>query len=164
MQSLASAKEALKAELAHVRQGAEYYQSLASALEEALAKLESVDSEEVEPARPRQQKQRAAAAKKVVAKRGRPGRPAKSATSDRLPPTGMDFWLKLISDEPKSASDILDAAVSELGIDPNKDQLKKLSQRQTYALNTLVKENKIADSGARRTRRFFARGGSEMHH
>lgn len=76
----------------------------------------------------------------------------------------MDFWLKLISDEPKSASDILHAAVSELGIDPNDEQLKKLSQRQTYALNTLVKESKIADSGARRTRRFFLRGMSDVRH
>lgn len=162
MQSLASAKEALKAELAHVRQGAEYYQSLALALEEALAKLESVEFEEAEPTKPRQQKR--AAAKKAVVKRGRPGRPAKSAGGNRLPSTGMDFWLKLISDEPKSASDILNAAVAELGIDPNRDQLKKLSQRQTYALNTLVKENKIADSGARRTRRFFMRGMSEARH
>lgn len=163
MQSLASAKEALKAELAHVRQGAEYYQSLASALEEALARLESVESEDVETAKPPRQK-RVAAAKKTVVKRGRPGRPAKSAGGDRLPPTGMDFWIRLISDEPKSASDILNAAVAELGIDPNKDQLKKLSQRQTYALNTLVKENKIADSGARRTRRFFMRGASDARH
>jgi hypothetical protein len=161
MQSLSSAKEAIKAELAHVRQGAEYYQSLASALEEALAKLESVEAEGTDTAKPRGRKRAAA---KKAAKRGRPaGRPSKS-TEDRLPPTGMDFWLKLISDEPKSAGDILKAAVSELGIEPNQDQMKKLSQRQTYALNTLVKENKIADSGARRTRRFFVRSMSDTRH
>lgn len=164
MQSLASAKEALKAELEHVRQGAEYYQSLVSALEEALAKLEGFEPEDEEMVKPPRQQKRAETAPKKAAKRGRPGRPAKGTTSDRLPPTGMDFWLKLISDEPKSAGDILNAAVSELGIDPNDEQLKKLSQRQTYALNTLVKENKIADSGARRTRRFFVRGMSEARH
>ena len=162
MQSLSSAKEAIKAELAHVRQGAEYYQSLASALEEALAKLESVESDGGETAKPRGRKRATA---KKAAKRGRPvGRPSKSA-SEKLPPTGMDFWLKLISDEPKSASDILNAAVSELGLQqPNGDQMKKLSQRQTYALNTLVKENKIADSGARRSRRFFVRSMSDTRH
>jgi len=163
MQSLASAKEALKAELDHVRQGAEYYQSLVVALEEALAKLEGFvepEDEEMMSQTPRPPK-RSVVAPKKAAKRGRP---AKSAVGGRLPPTGMDFWLKLISDEPKSASDILNAAVSVLGIDPNEEQLKKLSQRQTYALNTLVKENKIADSGARRTRRFFVRGMSEARH
>lgn len=161
MQSLSSAKEAIKAELAHVRQGAEYYQSLASALEEALAKLESVEAEGTEASRPHGRKRATA---KKAAKRGRPvGRPSKSS-EERLPPTGMDFWLKLISDEPKSASDILNAAISELGIQPNDDQMKKLSQRQTYALNTLVKENKIADSGARRTRRFFVRSMSDTRH
>jgi hypothetical protein len=161
MQSLSSAKEAIKAELAHVRQGAEYYQSLASALEEALAKLESVEADGAENIKPRGRKRGAV---KKVAKRGRPaGRPSKSS-GEKLPPTGMEFWLKLISDEPKSAGDILNAAVSELGIEPNDDQMKKLSQRQTYALNTLVKENKIADSGARRTRRFFVRGMSDTRH
>ena len=160
MQSLSSAKEAIKAELAHVRQGAEYYQSLASALEEALAKLESVESEGTEPTR----RGRKPGTARKAAKRGRPaGRPAKSS-GEKLPTTGMDFWLKLISDEPKSASDILHAAVSELGIEPTGDQMKKLSQRQTYALNTLVKENKIADSGARRTRRFFVRSMSDTRH
>ncbi|HEX7647690.1 MAG TPA: hypothetical protein VF450_09825, partial [Noviherbaspirillum sp.] len=112
MQSLSSAKEAIKAELAHVRQGAEYYQSLASALEEALAKLESVETEGAENIKPRGRKPGAA---KKAAKRGRPAGRTSKSSGDKLPPTGMEFWLKLISDEPKSAGDILNAAVSELG-------------------------------------------------
>jgi hypothetical protein len=176
MQSLNSAKEAIKAELAHVRQGAEYYQNLANALEEALEKLESVDFDEPQE---RQSGRRATgkrAAKSAdgavsTGKRGpgRPagkstgkvGRPSKSASSggQRLPKTGMDFWMQLISGEPKSAGDILNDAISQLGLQPDGDQKKKLVQRQTYALNTLVKENRIADEGSRRTRKFFVRGG-----
>jgi hypothetical protein len=179
MQSLNSAKEAIKAELAHVRQGAEYYQSLANALEEALEKLESVDFDEPQERQSSQSGRRAtgtrtaksAAGAASTGRRGpgRPagktagkvGRPAKSASTGgkRLPKTGMDFWMQLISGEPKSAGDILNDAISQLGLQPDGDQKKKLVQRQTYALNTLVKENRIADEGSRRTRKFFVRGG-----
>jgi hypothetical protein len=179
MQSLNSAKEAIKAELAHVRQGAEYYMNLANALEEALEKLESVDIDDRQDRKAGKQGRGKRAAKSAAgagergaqagaergkggAKRaGKVGRPAKSGGGQRLPKTGMDFWMKLMSEEPKSAGDILNAAISQLGMQPDGEQKKKLVQRQTYALNTLVKEKKIADEGSRRTRRFFVRGGEQ---
>ncbi|NEX63048.1 hypothetical protein [Noviherbaspirillum galbum] len=181
MQSLTSAKEAIKAELAHVRQGAEYYMNLANALEEALEKLESVEGSGDDDRKGGQRGRRGtrsaktassstgASKRTVAARAGRgaakqaakgAGRAAKSA-GGRLPKTGMDFWMKLLSQEPKSAGDILNAAISQLGLQPDGDQKKKLVQRQTYALNTLVKENKIGDEGSRRTRRFFVRGGEQ---
>ncbi|TFW10246.1 hypothetical protein E4K72_01865, partial [Oxalobacteraceae bacterium OM1] len=71
MSNLGSAKQALRAELAHARQGAAYYQSLAETLEEALEKLETVDSgttsrrsarSAAEPAQPKRRGRKPAAA------------------------------------------------------------------------------------------------------
>ncbi|NEX62552.1 hypothetical protein [Noviherbaspirillum galbum] len=174
MNSLDSAKKAIKAELAQARQGAEYYLSLASALEDALEKLES--------ARPAMKASRTA--KNVMlngksARRAAPGRKtgtgrsAKAGTAagksgkapagtSALPKTGMAFWIDLLSEEPKSAGDILKAAMDRLGLaNPDSEQKKKLIQRQTFALNTLVKDKKIADEGTRRARRFFVRNGEQ---
>jgi hypothetical protein len=49
----------------------------------------------------------------------------------------------------------LKAAVSSLTFTPTKLQTQKLAGRMTFALNALVKANKIQDSGKGRERRFF---------
>lgn len=151
MSNLKSAKQAIKAELEHARQGVMFYQSRVEALEEALEKIDSVEAVGEKGGNGKSQ---------PAAKRAKPGRkPRAQATGNgaKLPFTGKDFWPSLITSQPQSAREILDAAVRTLGITPSKDQLKKLSQRQTSALHNLIKTNVIADSGAGRERRFFKR-------
>jgi hypothetical protein len=179
--NLTSARRAIQAELSHARQGAEFYMARVEALETALSQLESVDTDdstlldanEGAPAKRR-------GAKKQAAKRGRParkaestagpGRKAASGTSTRtkrgrkaaageqgeLPTTGTDFWLKLVTDEPKSAVEIANAAAAHLGLGPEqKTQIQKLKQRVAPALATLVSTEKIQHEGAGRQRRYF---------
>jgi hypothetical protein len=157
MSNLKSAKQAIQAELSHAREGAAFYQSRIVALEDALDKLDSVETVNGKAPKASRSKREAPAARHD--KRGKVSRAsaAGSATggSGKLPSTGKGFWPGLITAEPQSASDILDAAIKTLGISPSKDQLKKLVQRQTNALHQLVKSKAIADSGSGRERRFF---------
>jgi hypothetical protein len=154
MSNLGSAKAAIQAELTHAREGAAYYESLVNALEEALARLDSVGPSNLKaPGR----KAMKGIAIDVKPARGRRGRKPKSegGGGGELPGTRKDFWLGLIDAEPKSAVDVVNAAVGTLSFTPSKDQVKKLSQRATYALNTMVKSGEISDSGSGRARRFF---------
>ena len=152
MSNLGSAKDAIKAELKHAREGVSYYQSLVTALEEALARLDSVGPETAKaPGR-----KVAAAEKPGRGRRGRKPRALNGAGSEgELPGTRKEFWVDLIDADPKSAVDVVNAAVDKLGFKPSRDQVKKLSQRATYALNTMVKSGEISDSGSGRARRFF---------
>ena len=72
-----------------------------------------------------------------------------------LPFTGGDFWPNLVLEQPRSASEILDAAIATMSFAPSKVQTQKLAGRMTFALNSLVKAGKIKDSGSGRERRFF---------
>lgn len=157
MSNLKSARQAIKAELDHARKGAMFYQSRVEALEEALAKIDSVETNGSAASPMSKAGKTAASAGKV--KRGRKARGQaageKSNGSDKLPSTGKDFWPNLITTQPQSAKEILNAAIETLGISPSKEQLKKLSQRQTSALHNMIKANVISDSGAGRDRRFF---------
>lgn len=157
MSNLKSARQAIKAELEHARKGAMFYQSRVVALEEALAKIDSVETNgSVSSNLPKAGKAPANAGK---VKRGRKARGQstgnKADGSDKLPSTGKDFWPNLITTQPQSAKEILNAAIKTLGISPSKEQVKKLSQRQTSALHNMIKANVISDSGAGRDRRFF---------
>jgi hypothetical protein len=152
MPNFTSAKDAIKSELEHARKGAAYYQSLVDTLEEALAKLDSIGSGADMPVRKSAGIGSARAA--GASKRGRPAR-AKNATGKTLPSTGKDFWPSLVTEEPQSASQILHAAIERLGFTPDEEQLQKLRQRMTFAINSLVKTNKIQDAGSGRERRFF---------
>jgi len=100
----------------------------------------------------------AKAAKPAKARRGRPAKATKGRASkgpNDLPFTGGDYWPDLITSEPQSGSDVLRAAIAGLGFEPSADQVKKLTQRMTFVLNSLVKAKKIQDSGSGRERRFF---------
>lgn len=156
MSNLGSAKAAIKAELQHARDGAAYYQSLVTALEEALNRLDSVGPE---AGRAPKAPGRKAAPVEVKATRGRRGRKPRAGTAasqeGELPGTRKEFWVDLIDAQPKSAVDVVNAAVEKLDFTPTRDQVKKLSQRATYALNTMVKSGEISDSGNGRARRFF---------
>lgn len=79
-----------------------------------------------------------------------------ASEADALPTTGGDFWLGLVTDEPKSAVDISKAAIAALGIKPDqKRNIQKLKQRVSPALAGLLSAHKIQDSGSGRERRFF---------
>ncbi|MEN3295938.1 MAG: hypothetical protein V7642_5191 [Burkholderiales bacterium] len=155
MSNLKSARQAIKAELEHARKGAAFYQSRVEALEEALATIEGVEAVNEKTSAVSTK----AAKSNTSAARAKPGRKARkqaaAGNGAKLPSTGKDFWPNLITAQPQSAKEILDAAIRSLGIAPSKDQLKKLAQRQTSALHNLVKAHAIGDSGAGRERRFF---------
>ena len=150
MSNLKSAQQAIQSELDHARQGVAFYQERVVALEEALAKLDSIDapktsltSKGIKPKTIRGEKIQ------------KPKIKVSGSPNGKLPSTGGDFWTNLLTTQPQSAPEILSAAVKALGISPSKEQLKKLSQRQTNAFHNLVKAKMISDSGSGRERRFF---------
>lgn len=176
--NLTSARQAIQAELSHARQGAAFYSARVEALETALTQLESVDTddmalldqdEDITVTR--------TGAKKRAGKRGRPARKAASDAPMRtrkgrkaaakgeqagLPTTGAEFWLELVTNEPKSAVDIANAAAAYLGLDAGqKTQIQKLKQRVAPALATLVATQKIQHAGAGRQRRYFRDSGRQ---
>jgi hypothetical protein len=158
MSNLESAKAAIEAELFHAKEGLAFYSTRIEALEKTLSQLASVTGESAAPT----------AAIADVAKRGpkvaagKHVKPAKKkkdvkevADGNELPFTGGDYWSNLVTDQPRSASEILEAAIAGLGFKPTKTQIQKLSGRMTFAVNALVKTKKIQDSGSGRDRRFF---------
>jgi hypothetical protein len=156
MSNLESAKAAIQAELSHAKQGLTYYRSRIDSLEKMLAQLAIVgDSSQGLSAVVKGKRGR----KPLVAKAGKPGKQKRggkeSSGGNELPFTGADFWPNLVHEQPRSASEILKAAISSLGFTPTKLQAQKLAGRMTFALNALVKANKIQDSGKGRERRFF---------
>lgn len=159
MSNLKSAELAIQAELDYARQGLAYYQSKVEALEDALAKVHSVQtvlSEEGNVPRAAKSRNSAAAAPKSQGKR----RAQPAAEDEKLPSTGKDFWPSLLNDEPQSPAEILAAAVKALGITPSADQTKKLSQRQANALSVMAKNGDIGTVGDGRSRRYFRKEGN----
>lgn len=150
MSNLRSARDSLAAELEHARQGLAFYDARVAALEETLATLENLNAE-------------ADLGGKAEGTPRRRGKQASAATPARgrkqgggsLPATGKEFWTSLVTNQPRSTREILDAAVQSLGIEPSRDELKKLAQRQANALHMLVKEKVISDTGSGRERRFY---------
>jgi hypothetical protein len=178
--NLRSARQAIKAELAHAMQGMAFYTSRVEALESALEQLDNVEDTGAS-SNGKQSRAKSADQKTAGARRGPKPRAAEAASTKasakqkvagkkrgaktksaagangagELPATGGDFWLNLITEEPQSAAEISNAAISALGFTPNKKQITKLKQRATPTLNTLVAAQKIKDTGAGRDRRFF---------
>lgn len=196
--NLASARQAIQAELIHARQGVEFYVTRVEALETALNQLESVEGDDIAPREKERKSERnleskrgrkaasANGAKPGANRRGRkisavkgadspaargvataPGRGGRrgpgaartagqGAEGGRLPTTGVDFWLKLVTVEPQTAVEIANAAAREIGIKSDqKEQIQKLKQRVAPALATLVTAKKVQDKGAGRERKFF---------
>lgn len=77
---------------------------------------------------------------------------AKSAKPSKLPPTGKDFWPTLLTDTPQPASEVFKAAISALGIKPDADDRKKLTQRMSNALSVMAKNGEIKAEGSARAR------------
>lgn len=159
MSNLQSAKTAIKAEIAHAKQGLDYYKSRVEILEQALDQLEHAGAPEdisVSRGRKRRGAETVQAARTDRPHRAkRTGRRAASDSAQELPYTGGDFWFDLITDEPHSAAEILKSAVGSLGFEADKSQVQKLRQRLTAALQTMLQSGRIKDSGAGRERRYF---------
>lgn len=184
--NLTSARQAIQAELSYAKQGAAFYSARVEALETALTQLESVDTDDSDlldlnedlPAKRRGPKKRAGKRGRPARKaestanterkaasgpstRGRRGRKAATGEQADLPTTGADFWLDLVTDEPKSAVEIANVAAAHLGFGPEqKPKIQKLKQRVAPALATLVSTQKIQHTGTGRQRRYF-RGGEQ---
>jgi hypothetical protein len=76
----------------------------------------------------------------------------KGSRQSNLPSTGKDFWPSLLTDTPQSAAEVFSAAVSALGIKPNPEDKKKLSQRMSNALSVMAKNGDIKAEGTHRQR------------
>lgn len=175
--NLKSARKAIEAELSHARQGIAYYSARVEALEIALHQLENVEHVEAPPSggtKPQAGAKAGTAGRARKAYRAKGGDGAKrvpatngarrhrrkeaknNAGEDALPQTGADFWFGLVSEQPQSAVDIANAAITALDIKPEqKTQIQKLKQRVSPALANLLSAQKIRDTGAGRERRFF---------
>jgi hypothetical protein len=154
MSNLKTAIQAIKAELKHAKEGLAFYQSRRGSLEDALAKLESVEVRgDAQPASPR--KGRRGSAQPVDSKAGKQARGAAVRDGGKLPSTGKDFWPSLVGSQAQSSAEILDGAIKALGINPSPLQLKKLAQRQANAFSILCKKGLVSSSGKGRERRFF---------
>jgi hypothetical protein len=147
-----SAKHFIAAELKHAKAGAAYYKARVDALEKALTQLRDLDAVSEKPAGKKQKKK--SKGKKLTKSKKAKASKASSKVPD-LPATGAEYWMNLITDEPKTAPELFRIAIARLGFLPTIDQVKKLGNRQTFTLNTLVKQKKIQDSGSGRERRFF---------
>jgi hypothetical protein len=172
MSNLDSARSAIEAEIEHAKQGLSYYQARIESLERALHEVARIDGVASHHASLSGTAPKKRGPKPKNAVQGNVGEPvatgngkkggkqkskkgAASSGGNELPFTGGDYWPNLITAEPKSAKEVLDAAIASLGFTPTKEQVQKLTGRMTFALNTLVKTNAIRDSGRGRERRFF---------
>jgi len=160
MQHLDSAKAAIEAELNHTRQGLAFYYARIESLENALAQLADITSTSADVPSAKGGKRAAKiVVENKVGKTVKAAKKAKTGKEDsngqKLPFTGGDFWINLVTSEPKSASEILSEATSSLGFTPTKLQAQKLAGRMAFAINALVKTKSIQDSGKGRERRFF---------
>jgi len=149
MSNLESAKAAIEAEIAHAKQGMAHFYARVEALEKALLHIVAVDGGVLDT-------QAAAGTPVVKTAKSKPAKYVKKAKGGKeLPFTGGDYWPGLITAHPQSGAEILQAAIGKLGFEPTKEQVLKLTQRATFAINALVKAGKIQDSGKGRERRFF---------
>lgn len=161
MSNLKTAKLAVEAEISHARQGMSYYAARVKSLEQALAELDNVGEEgktSSEAVAKPKKAEKIKAAGKAVEKRAKKsnGKAENSgAGAGELPRTNSEFWINLMSDQPQHGAEVLKAAIRTLGFDPDKEQVKKLQQRMTFTLNSLVRANKIKDSGSGRERVFL---------
>lgn len=151
MSNLKAARQTIEAELRHAEEGIAYYQAKAQALRSA---LEQLNTAEGGSSRRSEQHTSASAATVPQAKRAR-----KSGTASKrnrsLPRMNRDFWLGFISQEPRSAIEIINAAIASFDPALDADQSKKIKQRATQALQALLSAKQIKDVGAGRQRRYF---------
>lgn len=160
MNNLIAAKSALRAELAHVQAGLEYYQERVEALNEALHQLDAIeDAPEVDleqPAKKKRgrpklsEKKSSSRAEKKTKPRGR-----SAAKASRLPSTGGDFFPGLLSGNKQTAPEILQAAAQQLPFKLTQEERTQLRGRMIATLAALLKGGKIGSEGRGRQRTYF---------
>jgi hypothetical protein len=150
MANLGPAAKAVEQELKHARQGMQYYAKLVENLEGVLETLTTLDT----PATGTRTRTRTAAPAKAKGKTADTPKAtaAKSTKQSKLPSTGKDFWPTLLTDTPQPASEVLKAAINALGIKPDADDRKKLTQRMSNALSVMAKNGDIKAEGSARAR------------
>src|SRR5690606_30912577 len=153
MSNLAKARQAIRAELHHAEQGVAYYQKRVDALRAALEQLEHSDNPQVTA----QKNSRAAATTNQGGKRA--GKRKTASSRQGLPKTSQEFWLGFISQQPKTAAEIANAAVASLDFAPTAQQAKQLKSRLAPTLQALLKAKKVQDSGSGRDRKYKLAAG-----
>lgn len=149
MSNLKAACQTIEAELQHAEEGIAYYQSKAEALRAALQQLQAAEG-----STSGRTSQGARTATPIQKKRGRKAG-ATGKHNRSLPRMNRDFWLNFISQEPRSAIEIINAAIASFDPALDADQSKKIKQRATQALQALLSEKQIKDVGTGRQRRYF---------
>jgi len=155
MSNLKTARHTLEAELQHVEQGIAFYQAKAAALEAALAHLDQAESGITSQAPRRQSTARRRDASQAPA---RPARARKAGTikaDSSLPRMTRAYWLDFIGQEPRTAADIINAAVASFEQPLDAVQTRKMKQRAAQALAALLATKQIRDVGTGRQRRYF---------
>lgn len=159
MSNLHTAKLAIEAEIAHAKQGLDYYAEKVKSLQQALAGVVQAEGSTAaaSPTSSKALKSPTKTGKRKAApgKRGGIAQAATATQAGELPSTGGDYWKNLVATEPKSGRAILAEAINGLGFTPTRAQVGKLMNRMTFALNSMVKAGTIQDSGTGRERRFF---------
>ena len=159
MSNLHTAKLAIEAEIAHAKQGLDYYAEKVKSLEQALAGIVqaegSTSAASSTSSKTLKSPTKAGKRKTSAGKRGGNAQAGAATQVAELPSTGGDYWKNLVATEPKSGRAILAEAINGLGFTPTKAQVGKLMNRMTFALNSMVKAGAIQDSGTGRERRFF---------
>lgn len=153
MAKVSSAAKAIEDELKQARKAVAFYTKRVEDLEDILATLASIELPG--SARGRATK-KTSTTKTATRQTEKPA--AKGKRSSKLPATGKDFWPSLLTDSPQPSAEIFKAAISALGIRPNPDDRKKLSQRMANALSVLAKSGEIKAEGERRTRLYSRLG------
>lgn len=155
MSNLKAARQMIEAELKHVEQGIAFYQAKATALQAALEHIESTESGTKKITSQKQAAASTRSATGISSSRKRGGRGGAKRTGSTLPRMTRSYWLDFISQEPKTAVDIINAVIASFDRPLDADQIKKLKQRSTQALQALLNSKQIKDVGSGRQRRYF---------
>jgi len=154
-----TAIKTIEAEIRYARDGLEYYRTCVDTLEKVLAQLKKFEKQHAPSSRrgrgkaamPRSPEE--IMAEMIGARAGK--RVARVAESHPLPYTGGDYWYNLVTREPRTAAQILHKSIDSLGFEPTREQVHKLRLRVVAALNSLVADKRIKDSGSGRERVYF---------
>lgn len=152
MSNLKTARHTLEAELRHVEKGIAFYQAKAEALKAALAHLDQAESGVTNSAPRRQSTASRRTAGQTPARQARGRKTRADAT---LPRMTRAYWLDFISQEPRTAADIINAAIASFETPLDAVQARKVKQRAAQALAALLGTKQIRDVGAGRQRRYF---------
>lgn len=158
MSNLKFARDVIRAELQHAKQGLAYYEERVQQLESALQQVDSLNGPGKTKTAPKTTEKNARAETySGVRPKGKASHSSSGRNSSALPKTGGDFWMRHVSKKPKSAVDIANTAAAALKLDPEKDQdlVRVLKSRVAPALQNLVNTKRVQDQGIGRERRFF---------